>query len=101
MLVGGVEKNSSSPHILGVMKQKVKKAMKNLLPSYEEIRAKMQENDMAYIAESLARKWRLDKATLDRYAISSLQKARLPAKKGGFARSLFPWNIDGGLSSGG
>ena len=33
VLVGGVEKNSSSPHILGVMKQKVKKAMKNLLPS--------------------------------------------------------------------
>lgn len=88
VLVGGGEKNSSSPHILGVMKQKVKKAMKNLLPSYEEVRAKMQENDMAYIAESLARKWRLDKATLDRYAISSLQKARIAGKEGRFRKEL-------------
>lgn len=57
VLVGGVEKSSNSPHILGVMKQKVKNAMRGNLPLYESVAEEIQENDMAYLAEMLGRKY--------------------------------------------
>lgn len=76
VLVGGVEKNSNSPHILGVMKQKVKNAMRGNLPLYESVAEEIQENDMAYLAEMLGRKYGFRRENLDEYAYQSLEKAR-------------------------
>ena len=86
VLVGGVEKSSNSPHILGVMKQKVKNAMRGNLPLYESVAEEIQENDMAYLAEMLGRKYGFRRENLDEYAYQSLEKARHAQQSGRYRR---------------
>ena len=99
VLVGGVEKNSNSPHILGVMKQKVKNAMRGNLPLYESVAEEIQENDMAYLAEMLGRKYGFRRENLDEYAYQSLEKARHAQQSGRLQAEILPVIHDEGALS--
>lgn len=96
VLIGGVEKNSNSPHILGVMKQKIKNAIQGNLPFYDSVAEQIQENDMAYLAEMLSRKYGFCREKLDHYAYQSLEKARRAQNSGCLQEEILPVPYDGG-----
>lgn len=90
VLVGGIEKISNSPYTLKTMKQDVKRSLSKKMPAFHEIVGTMDENDMVYINEMLARQYHITREEQDIYCIDSIQKARSAAQNGYFKSEIIP-----------
>ena len=90
VLVGGIEKVSNSAHTLAVMKDKIKKSMKNLLPSLESVKLTMNENDMTYISEIISEKYSISRRLQDEYAYESYLRAMRAQRQNLFLSEIIP-----------
>lgn len=88
VLVGGVEKVSNSSYTLHFMKRNIKRLLKKKLPLYSEIETNIEENDMAYISEMLARKYQITRRQQDEFTYRSIMKAQEARKAGCFQQEL-------------
>ena len=90
VLVGGCEKVSNSPYILGFMKKRVKEAEKLQLPLLNDVKKLVNENDMHYIAEILAHEHNISRKAQDSYAIKSRLNAIDAYKSHRFDKEIIP-----------
>lgn len=90
ILVGGIEKIGNSPYVLHFMKQNVKRMLKNQLPCMEEIENRIQDNDMAYMNEVLARKAGISRLAIDAHTYQCILKAETAYRNGCFAEETVP-----------
>lgn len=81
VLVGGSEKVSNSPYMLRHMKKNVKLSLKGQMPWYSEILDNIAENDMAYLYETISRKYGITREAQDAYTLRSIEKAAAAGKR--------------------
>lgn len=94
VLVGGSEKISNSPYILHFMKRNIKRLIKNQLPEYDEMISNIEENDMTYISEVLAKEQHITRKDQDEYTIQSILKAKSANELGYFKQEICPIRYD-------
>ncbi len=90
VLVGGVEIMSKSSYALSFFKKGIKAAMKNQLPSYEQVMSTLEENEMTYLAEMMGRKFGISRREQDEYTFASFEKARSAQKNCFFNDEIIP-----------
>ncbi len=90
ILVGGIEKIGNSPYVLHFMKQNVKRMLNKQLPCRAEIEELIQDNDMAYMNEVLARKAGISRQAIDAHTYQSILKAETAYRNGCFAEETVP-----------
>lgn len=95
ILVGGIEKSNNSSYILGHMKETIKKQIKEKQPFFQDVKACIQENDMALIAEMLARNYKITREQQDNFTLCSIRKALEAEKKGYFKEEILSVSKDG------
>ena len=88
VLVGGVEKISNSPYILQVMKRNVKRQLRGQTLHRAEAFARLEENDMAYLAELAADRQGIARREQDDFTIESIRRAHRASSEGCFIDEL-------------
>ena len=88
VLVGGVEKISNSPYILQVMKRNVKRQLRGQTLHRAEAFARLEENDMAYLAELAADRQGITRREQDDFTIESIRRAHRASNEGRFIDEL-------------
>jgi acetyl-CoA acetyltransferase family protein len=90
VLVCGSEKISNSSYALHFLKKNVKRSVQNSLQEYTEVLDGIQENDMVYINEMLAKKFAVSRREQDEFTIQSIRKAKKANQRGYFINEIVP-----------
>lgn len=94
VLVCGSEKISNSSYALHFLKKNVKRSVQNSLQEYADVLDGIQENDMVYINEMLAKRYAVSRHEQDEFTIQSIRKAKKANQKGYFNNEIIPISQD-------